>query len=57
MGKILEKSFRYRLKQLTLNEVLRENNVNEASKIHGSSSTKTKTVQVLVLYKTTLFKI
>ena len=57
MGKRLEKSFKRRIKELTKNEVLIENNVNEASKIHGSSSTKTKTVQVLVLYKTTLFKI
>ena len=52
MGKRLEKSFNYRLKKLPQNEVEIVNNVTEASKVHASSSTKTKTAQVLVVKKT-----
>ena len=52
MGKRLEKSFKYRLKKLPKNEVVIENNLNEVSKVQASSSTKTKTAQVLVCIKT-----
>ena len=51
MGKKLEKSFKYRLKKLPKNEVAIEKKVNEASKVHASSSIKTKTAQVLVCIK------